>query len=140
MTNDISVITPNIETGDTFINLNISDKNAMVQCYEDNIYTIIHKNGNYPDTEITDDELNLLIKAKTAHHYTRLIINYFINNDSYDNSIIDDKKLILSILDAVLSILGATGICSLLDNIDPIIENHALSSLGIKKYKKSKVE
>lgn len=128
---NISVITPCVtENG---YNMRISRSNDSVQTsivtYADSDkYILVNKDGGVSDIELDKKTVELIIKSKEMNDALTDIISFFKNSSCYNDNILNDRKVIASVLNNYAATVSNTG-------AKPDIEAIAKQSLDIQRYR-----
>ncbi len=119
---NISIITPsfNINGSDMSIRISTNNQRNIVYAGQSDNYVVLYKDGSRPDVQLATNTADniitsgatrlavdetivcLLAEAKFAKFCIDCIIEYFENNEAFSNDILDDRKVISSILDYVI--------------------------------------
>lgn len=128
---NISVITPCLT--DNGNNLRVSRSNDSVQTsivtYTDSDkFILVNKDGGVPDIELDKETVELIVKAKEMNDVLSDIVSFFKDNPCYNNDILNDKKVITTILNSYVAATTNTG-------AKPDIEAIAKQSIDIQRYR-----
>lgn len=128
---NISVITPCMtENG---YNMRISRSNDSVQtsivAYADSDkFILMNKDGGAPDIELDKETVELIIKAKKMNDALADIVSFFKNSSCYNNNILNDKKVITTVLNSYVATMNNS-------DAKPDIEAIAKQSIDIQRYR-----
>lgn len=128
---NISVITPCLtENG---YNMRISRSNDSVQtsivAYADSDkFILMNKDGGAPDIELDKETVELIIKAKEMNDILSDIVSFFKNSTCYNDDILNDKKVITTVLNSYVAAMNNS-------DAKPDIEAIAKQSIDIQRYR-----
>lgn len=128
---NIAVITPRMTENGNNLHISYSNdsvKTAIVKHSDSDKYILMNKNGEEPDIEIDSKTVDLIIEAKRTHDMLCEITRYFSENDAYSNDILNNKKVIMTILNEYCS-EAASG------NNAPDIEAIAKKIIDVQRYR-----
>lgn len=130
------IISPSIRIADKNVNVRIDEsasKCVIVEHNDDNKYVICSKDGRVSDIEIDDTTLDLLISARHSRKCLAEIIDFFTDNNAYNQDILTNKNVLSAIL-SVYEKIALNMPNNKKPDIDIIVRNN-LSTIEANCYK-----
>lgn len=128
---NIAVITPCVTENGSNLHISYSNdsvKTAIVKHSDSDKFILMNKNGGVPDIELDSKTVNLIIRAKMMYDVLTEITEYFRKSNSYSDDILNDKKVIMTILNEYCDTI-ANG------NAAPDIETTARHCIDAQRYR-----